>query len=72
MYGFSPLCSFMWLFRAHFSLKERSHNLHSNFLQEQKRGGEEEKQDKKEGEEEEREEKRGKKTYSYLLIPKLT
>lgn len=39
----------MWLFRAHFSLKERSHNLHSNFLQEQKRGGEEEKQDKKRG-----------------------
>lgn len=30
----------MWLFRAHFSLKERSHKSHSNFLEggEEKRG----------------------------------
>lgn len=31
--GFSPVCSFMWLLSAHFSVKLRSHKWHVNFLQ---------------------------------------
>lgn len=30
--GFSPVCSFRWLFRAHFSVKLRSHRWQGNFL----------------------------------------
>lgn len=35
--GFSPVCSFMWLFRAHFSVKLLSHKWHANFLHEGER-----------------------------------
>lgn len=35
--GFSPVCSFMWLFRAHFSVKLLSHKWHVNFLHEEER-----------------------------------